>query len=55
MTTALSLVNTLRAKTRAVDLSIERDENFGWGTYKVTRESDVLPEYARLQRRNEVE
>ncbi|CAM9406324.1 unnamed protein product [Hapterophycus canaliculatus] len=32
--TALGLVNTLRAKTRAVDPAALKDDDYGWGTYK---------------------
>lgn len=34
--TALGLVNTLRAKTRTVDPAAIKDDDYGWGTYKVT-------------------
>lgn len=33
--TALGLVNTLRAKTRTVDPSAIKDDDYGWGTFKV--------------------
>lgn len=33
--TALGLVNTLRAKTRIVDPAAIKDDDYGWGTYKV--------------------
>lgn len=33
--TALGLVNTLRAKTRTVDPAAVKDDDYGWGTYKV--------------------
>lgn len=35
--TALGLVNTLRAKTRTVDPAALKDDDYGWGTYKVRR------------------
>lgn len=43
--TALGLVNTLRAKTRLVDTSTLRHDDYGWGTCKVReilREAGVV-------------
>lgn len=34
--TALGLVNTLRAKTRTVDPALLKDDDYAWGTYKVS-------------------
>ncbi|CAM9139716.1 unnamed protein product [Ectocarpus fasciculatus] len=39
--TALGLVNTLRAKTRQVDPSALKDDDYGWGTYKELRGVDT--------------
>lgn len=35
--TALGLVNTLRTKTRTIDAAAIKDDDYGWGTYKVPR------------------
>ncbi|CAB1116212.1 unnamed protein product [Ectocarpus sp. CCAP 1310/34] len=39
--TALGLVNTLRAKTRAVEPAAQKDGDYGWGTYKELRDVDT--------------
>lgn len=39
--TALGLVNTLRAKTRLVDTSSLRDDDYGWGTCKVRETNSI--------------
>ena len=36
--TALGLVDTLRAKTRTVGPATLKDDDYGWGTYKVCTE-----------------
>lgn len=40
--TALGLVNTLRAKTRTVDPSAIKDDDYGWGTFKVRHVSRAV-------------
>lgn len=48
MTTALSLVNTLRAKTRTVDAGSVHPDDYGWGTFKVLFLYAVLATVAKL-------